>query len=221
MNENSKLPKAYKTGLQNFYGRDFKVNQNVLIPRPETETIIDLVLTLSGKPYLPGLKAGPRKLPEKPKIVDVGTGSGCIAITLKLELPEAEITATDISPEALLVAKENAVKFGVPINYIISHLLEKVNFTPDLVVANLPYVDRNWDWLDLESLSFEPETALFAADQGLALIKELLRAASSKKIPRLILEADPSEHPAIIAYAKKYGYKMTSYAPFVLSGELS
>ena len=88
MNEGSKI---------NFYGRDFIITPDVLIPRPETEMIVDAVLNLAGKSYLPGVKPGPKILPNNPQILDVGTGSGCIAITLALELPEASITASDIS----------------------------------------------------------------------------------------------------------------------------
>ena len=110
---------AYSRGYQNFYGRDFLVTPDVLIPRPETEQIIDTVLDLAGKPYLPGVKPNPRVLPEKPIILDVGTGSGCIAVTLALELPEAKVYASDISEAALEITKKNASKFGASIYIII------------------------------------------------------------------------------------------------------
>ena len=183
---------------KDFYGRDFLVTKDVLIPRPETEQLIDAVLSLAGVAYLPGVKPTKRELPENPIIVDVGTGSGCIAITLKKELEDAEIMATDISEKALKVAQKNAARHGTHISFIISHLLEKVNTTPDLIVANLPYVDENWDWLDKKSLSKEPSIALYAKDHGLKLIKELIDTATSKY---LILEADPCQHEAIIEYA--------------------
>ena len=186
----------------NFYGRDFYVDENVLTPRPETEQIIDEVLKLCGKAILPGVK------PEKPvldpknlTILDVGTGSGCIAITLKKELEEAYIYASDISEKAIEISQKNAENLKAPITLIISYLLRNVNITPDLIVANLPYVDENWDWLDKESLKKDPDLALYAKDGGLALIKELLNTATSKY---LILEADPSEHQDIITYAKNY-----------------
>ena len=183
---------------QDFYGRDFLVTKDVLIPRPETEQLIDAVLSLAGVAYLPGVKPTKRELPENPIIVDVGTGSGCIAITLKKELEDAEIMATDISEKALKVAQKNAARHGTHISFIISHLFEKVNTTPDLIVANLPYVDKNWDWLDKKSLSKEPSIALYAKDHGLKLIKELIDTATGKY---LILEADPCQHEAIIEYA--------------------
>lgn len=186
--------------LVDFYGRDFLVTPDVLIPRPETEQLIDMVLNLAGKSYLPGVKPSPRVLPECPTILDVGTGSGCIAITLGLELPDAIVYASDISEPAITVAQKNAAKFGTTTSFIISHLLEKVKFTPDVIVANLPYVDPNWEWVDKKALSSEPDIALYAPEHGLALIKALVRQATSKY---LILEADPCEHTEIINYARK------------------
>lgn len=207
----------------NFYGRDFIITPDVLIPRPETEQLIDAVLTLAGKPFLPGIKAPSRELPENPVILDVGTGSGCIAITIKKELPEATIYASDISEKALEVAKKNASAQNAPISIIISHLLKNVKLKrlkPDLVVANLPYVDKTWDWLDLNSLKKEPAIALFAEDSGLALIKELIDEASALKIPRLLLEADPCQHDKIALYAEKKGYLLINITGFILNMRL-
>lgn len=199
-------PKAYQQGYQDFYGRDFIVTPDVLIPRPETEQIIDTVLNLAGKPFLPGVKPAKRTLPSTPIILDVGTGSGCIAITLKKELPEAAVYATDISKKALKIAQKNAEKHDAHIIFIISHLLKNVNITPDVIVANLPYVDKNWDWLDKASLSYEPAEALYADDHGLALIYELINEANARQIQYLILESDPSQHDKITDYAKKAGF---------------
>ena len=204
----------------NFYGRNFLVTKDVLIPRPESEMIIDAVLNLAGKPYLPGVKPSENKLPEHPKILDVGTGSGCLAITLKLELPEAEVSALDISEKALKIATKNAENLGARVYpLIISDLLANVNFTPDtipdVVVANLPYVDRTWDWLKLD-LEKEPEIALFAEDSGLYLIKKLIRELKNAKIKYLILEADPCQHEAIKKYAPDYHLKHIETRGFIL-----
>ena len=109
-----KYPKAYLDGYQNFYGRDFFVSADVLIPRPETEQLIDLALELFGQTKLPGVRPPHPKLsPQNSQILDVGTGSGCIALTLALELPSARIYATDISPSALKIANKNAKKFKI------------------------------------------------------------------------------------------------------------
>lgn len=217
MNANlAKLPKAYTRGKQNFYGRDFYVTPDVLIPRPETEQLIDMVLNLAGKAYLPGVLAGPRKLPEKPVIYDVGTGSGCIAVTLALELPEAEVIATDISPAALKIAQKNAAHQNAELTFIIAHLLKNVKHKPDLVVANLPYVDPDWEWLDKEALSFEPAEALYAEEHGLKLIKELILQASELGVKYLALEADPCQHAEIAEFAAGYGYTLAETRGFAV-----
>lgn len=211
---------AYQKGVQDFYGRDYIITPDVLIPRPETEQMIDAVLSLAGKPYLPGVKPTERQVPEKPVIYDVGTGSGCIAITLKKELPEAEIVATDISEKALEVTKKNAELHNVHITTIISHLLQNVKHkhlpTPNIIVANLPYVDENWDWLDKEALSAEPSIALYAEDGGLELIKELIIQSAELAVPYLLLEADPSQHAQITAFAKKNKYELYETRGFIL-----
>jgi len=209
-------PQAYIDGVQDFYGRDCIVTPDVLIPRPETEQIIDIVLSLAGKPYLPGIKPTTNILPPKPQILDVGTGSGCIAITIKRLLPQSIVTATDISASAIGIAQKNAQKHGVSLSFIISNLLENVKFTPDILVANLPYVDHNWDWLDQKSLSFEPEIALYAKQHGLALIYQLINQAATRNFPRLILEADPSQHQSIIYFAKKHHYQLVEIRGFIL-----
>lgn len=206
---------------KDFYGRDFFINENVLMPRPETEQLIDMVLSFAGKSYLPGVKPSKRILPENPTILDVGTGSGCIAITLALELPEAKVYASDISEKALEIAQKNATKHGAPISLIIAYLLEKVKSSdipaPDLIVANLPYVDETWDWLDKKALSKEPSIALYAKDHGLALIKELLDTATSKF---LILEADPCQHQEIIDYAATKKYSLLDTKGYILGFRL-
>lgn len=218
---NAPSPKAYNIGYQDFYGRDFIVNPDVLIPRPETEQIIDTILNLAGKPYLPGVNPAPRVLPPNPIILDVGTGSGCIAITIKKELPEAEIYACDISKKALQVAQKNATKHGVTIPFIVSHLLEKVNSgdlpLPALVVANLPYVDINWGWLDKEALSYEPSIALYADDHGLGLIKKLIDQSANLHIPYIVLEADPCQHDEIIEYASKKGLQFLEARGYIIT----
>ena len=97
MNVNLPKNKRDEARLVDFYGRDFIVNPDVLIPRPETEQMIDMVLSLVGESFLPGVKPSEARLPKTIKILDVGTGSGCVAITLKLEIPEATLEATDVS----------------------------------------------------------------------------------------------------------------------------
>lgn len=202
--------------LNNFYGRDFTINQDVLIPRPETEMMVDAVLNLVGKPYLPGVKPSEAKLPQDLTIVDVGTGSGCIAVTLKLKLPESTVIAVDISDKALKVAKKNATELGAEVQFLQSDLLDNVSVKPDLVVANLPYVDENWDWIDKKVLSKEPAIALYADKGGLALIYKLIDQVEERGIKHLILEADPSQHQRIITYAKKKGLTHRETRGFII-----
>ena len=178
-------PLAYILGFKEFYGRNFKVTHDTLVPRPETEALIEVIKGI--KPH---------------KILDVGTGSGCIAVTLALELLDSEVDAVDISLQALAVARENAENLGAKVDFYQSNLLTKIDGQYDLIVANLPYVDANWDWLGPE-LAFEPQTALYAEDGGLALIKQLIEQAPAhlKQHGHLILEADRSQHQKIASYA--------------------
>lgn len=180
-------PLAYLTGFREFYGRNFHVSPDVLIPRVESETIIDFAKELEPK-----------------KILDAGTGSGCLAISLKLEIPQAEVSAIDVSENALKIAKQNAENLDADIRFLKSNLLENVKGNFDLIVANLPYVDRNWDWIS-DNLKFEPDLALFAEDDGLDLIKELILQARGRT-EYLILESDTSQQEKIIDFAEKNGF---------------
>jgi len=212
-------PLAYQLGFIDFYGRNFAVNKDVLIPRPETEQLIDEALNLAGKSYLPSVKPGERKLKENPLILDVGTGSGIIAITLKLEIPESTVVGLDISKDALKVATKNAQNLKANIELRTSNLLENYSGEkPDLIVANLPYVDKNWDWLDKKALSEEPAIALFAEDGGLALIKKLLQEITQRNWhPRILLEMDPSQQETLINFAQTLGFKHQKTTGFIIS----
>ena len=138
-------PVAYILNEKEFYGRMFYVDGSVLIPRPETETAIDIIREIYERDF------EGRKI----RIIDVGTGSGCIAVTLKLELKNcAGILAVDKSLEALSVAKKNAKKLGAEVEFCESNLLGAVDGDFDIIVANLPYVDTKWDWLDKTTLGF-------------------------------------------------------------------
>ena len=199
-----------------FYGRDFIVTPDVLIPRPETEMMVDMVLNLAGKPYLPGVKPGKAVLPNNMTILDVGTGSGCVAVSLKLELPQATVVASDISRKALTVARENARILGADVEFIQADLMDGISIQPDVVVANLPYVDENWEWIDKEALSAEPSLALYADDGGLKLIKRLIDQVAERGIRHLILEADPCQHEQIEEYANKKSLTINETRGFIL-----
>ena len=209
-------PAAHQKGLADFYGREFIVNPNVLIPRPETEAIVDTALNLLGKSYLPGVKPSEARLAQDAKILEIGTGSGCIAITLKLEAPELDIVATDISDKALEVARANVERFNVDIKLQKADLLDGITGRFDLIIANLPYVDEKWDWVDKKALSYEPSLALYAEDHGLKLIFRLIKQAQERRAPSLILEADPCQHNDIVNFAAKRGYSLIEKRGFVL-----
>ena len=211
----SKKPKAYQDGFVEFYGLKFLVTPDVLIPRPETEAAVDLILSLAGVPYLSGVSVPPSVLPERPRILDVGTGRGCIAVTVKKKLPEASVFTCDVSTKALEVARKNAEKNGVEVEFLESDLLENVSGKFDVVVANLPYVSRDWEWLDKEALGYEPDLALYAGDGGLEIIFRLLEQARNRT-KYLILEADPCQHEKITSRAKSQGYKLLKVSGFQL-----
>lgn len=164
-------PLAYIVGHQTFYNREFEVNPSVLIPRQETEQLVEEVLS---------------ELKSKEKVIDVGTGSGAIAITLKLQKPEIEVFACDISAPALKVARQNAKQLNAEIKFIKSDLLENISEDIDIIVANLPYVPAKNN-LPNSVVKFEPHTALYAGLDGLDLYRRLLDQVSNlPKKPRKI-----------------------------------
>ena len=165
------VPSQYITGHQEFWGLDFVVNPAVLIPRPETEHLIETVLELAARRDVPG---GDRR----PKMIDVGTGSGAIAIALAKEFPGAEIHAVDVSAEALEVARANAARLQFDaIQFRQSDVLEAVerDGTYDFVVSNPPYVGLSEaDKVQDVVKKFEPKQAVFAGDDGLDVIRRLI-----------------------------------------------
>jgi release factor glutamine methyltransferase len=161
-------PAQYITGHQEFWGMDFIVTPAVLIPRPETEHLIETVLPLA------------REM-KSPKLVDVGTGSGCIALALAKELPHSEIHATDISPASLEIARVNATRhqFENRVHFHQTDLLKNFELgTFDFVVSNPPYVgESEEDQVQLEVRKFEPRNAVFAGPTGLEVIERLIPQA--------------------------------------------
>ncbi|MCA9927166.1 MAG: peptide chain release factor N(5)-glutamine methyltransferase [Anaerolineales bacterium] len=162
-------PIPYIIGTAPFFDMELHVTPAVLIPRPETELLVEHAVQW-GKP-----KGALR-------IVDVGTGSGCIPIALARQLPQAEITAVDISPAALTVAQQNAAAFAPNrIHFYQGNLLVPIDHPIDLITANLPYIaDSEWTMLDDGVKLHEPSLALRGGKDGLDLIRELLQQATSK-----------------------------------------
>lgn len=166
----SGFPSQYITGHQEFWGLDFIVTPAVLIPRPETEHLIETVLPLA-------------KALANPRIVDVGTGSGCIAVALAKELPEAEIHTTDISADTLEVARSNAKRNQLQ-HRIQFHETDLLKGVPedyfDFVVSNPPYVgESEEDTVQLDVRKYEPRRAVFAGPSGTEVIEKLIPAAQA------------------------------------------
>jgi release factor glutamine methyltransferase len=193
----SHIPLAYIIGSKEFYGRSFLVTNDVLIPRPESEAIIKLLKTQFPKLSTPAT------------VLDVGTGSGILAITAQLELPETVVIATDISEAALALAKKNAVALKAPVQFYTANLLNTPqSIKPDIILANLPYVPDNL--ITSEEITKEPSMALFSGTTGLHHYELFWQqAALLPNKPRVIItESLESQHADLIQRASDAGYKL-------------
>jgi release factor glutamine methyltransferase len=169
-------PVAYIRGEQEFWSRDFSVSPAVLIPRPETELIIEELLACL-----------PKDLPARPvRIADIGTGSGCLAVTAAIELPLAKVVATDISRPALDVARANAQRHGVTeqIAFAECAYVSSSAGPFDFIISNPPYVtESEYEDLAPEVREYEPATALVAGEDGLRDIRQIVDVASAQLVP--------------------------------------
>ncbi len=209
-------PLAFIRGKTEFYGREFTINKHVLEPRPETETMIELLKQLVDR-----LQITDYRLLHA---VDVGTGSGAIAITLKLKNPNLEVYATDISKKCLAVAKQNAINHAVSVSFLHGDLLEPYYRlkpkTPHLIAANLPYVPD--DFSINRAALHEPKIAIFGGVDGLDLYRKLFAQIDERKQkPAYILtESLPFQHHALAALARKHGYVLAESKDFIQVFEL-
>ncbi|MBY0346174.1 MAG: peptide chain release factor N(5)-glutamine methyltransferase [Neisseriaceae bacterium] len=168
-------PMAYLLGSKEFYGREFQINSSVLIPRPETEHLIDLSLSL--------LKSKCQTTPSDVlHVLDLGTGSGAIGLTLALELPQANVYASDFSESALAVAKNNAKNLRANVNFLEGSWLQPwaqhhPNLQFDLIVSNPPYIEKNDPHLLQGDLRFEPQHALSDNANGLSCLQAIAKQA--------------------------------------------
>jgi release factor glutamine methyltransferase len=186
-------PWAYILGWSLFRGRRFKVTPDTLIPRPETELLVEAALDVGRR-----LKVD--------RCVDVGTGSGIIAVSLALETDWA-VVATDLSPGALLVAKSNAKQLGAALQFHEGSLLDPLPDPMGLVVANLPYVDPADEATLQRELAFEPGSALFAPEHGLALSTSLLDQARARRSPACLLEIGANQGGELCRRALGSGWR--------------
>ncbi|WP_068673816.1 peptide chain release factor N(5)-glutamine methyltransferase [Oceanobacillus sp. Castelsardo] len=182
------IPVQHIIGYEWFYGRKFAVNEHVLIPRPETEELVEHVINKVGK--------------EPVTIADIGTGSGIIATTLKLELPHTTVFASDISEKALEVAKGNAETLHADVNFIKGNFLQPFvegDVPIDVLVSNPPYIAKSEEKLLSDTVkNFDPSLALFAEEEGLAAYRMIMEQA--RKIPNLkgiVFEIGHSQSKAV------------------------
>lgn len=197
-------PVAYLIGRREFYSLPFTVTSDVLIPRPETEFVVVGLLDAA--------KTQPPAGGEGFAIADVGTGSGILAVCAALKLPTARVTAVDISPAALAVAKQNAERHGVAdrVKFVESDLFERVAKTEkfDFIVSNPPYItSAEMAELDRDVREFEPHLALEAGPRGTEVIERLLPQAAERLVPggRLFIELSPQLHAAVLKLIEQDG----------------
>lgn len=194
-------PIAYIIGRTEFYGRTFHVNHHVLEPRPESEMIIDLLKKLD---------------PKNLTIVDVGTGSGALAITAKLEQPSSEVVGIDIDNNCLIVARANSINLNAEVTFLEGNLLSTLESDKKFIVlANLPYVPNNFK-INPAAMN-EPKIAIFGGPDGLDLYRQMFSQIQRRKNkPSLVLtESMPPQHNELAIIASKNGYALSDTADFI------
>ncbi|QKJ64687.1 peptide chain release factor N(5)-glutamine methyltransferase [Flavobacterium sp. M31R6] len=197
------IPIQYLLGKTSFYGLDFEVNENVLIPRPETEELVDWIVSNV-------LKNGRSK---SLKILDIGTGSGCIAISLAKNLPNAEVFAIDVSEKALATAKKNAERNEVEVTFISQNILETLDLGQefDIIVSNPPYV-RNLEKQEIKKnvLDNEPHLALFVEDNDALIFYRKIAELAQKNLSdsgQLYFEINQYLGKEMIGLLEEMGFK--------------
>ena len=200
-------PLAYIRQTCEFYGRDFYVDAAVLVPRPESETMIDLLKQLAPTLMQPNYPL---------TIIDIGTGSGALAISAALELPHAQVSACDIDTDALRVAQRNIAAHAVSVDLLQSDLLPP-NHTYQVIIANLPYVPDGHTIN--QAAMIEPALAIFGGPDGLDLYRRLFMQISNRDaVERPILlfcESLPTQHHALAQLAKEHGYSLQKSEDFI------
>lgn len=188
-------PVQYIVGDVDFYGNIIKVNKNVLIPRRETEELVEKTIEYIKKLF-------PN---QNISMLDIGTGSGCIPITLKKHFPNSNISAVDISEEALKVAVDNSLSNNVNINFIQSNLFENVSGKYHCIISNPPYIKEDEEIMDIVKNN-EPHLALYAPNEGLYFYEEILKEANKYLEDKFIIafEIGETQGEDILAIAGKY-----------------
>ena len=195
-------PLAYIRGKAEFYGRMFKVSSAVLVPRPESETMIELLKSITD-------------LPEQPSIADVGSGSGALGITAALELSSARVELLEIDSAALAISQMNVVLHTTETQVTKSDLLERSSHDYDVLLCNLPYVPD--EYVINEAARHEPPIALFAGADGLDLYRRLFNEIAEKRNRPLyvLTEALPVQHADLVTIARESGYALLQTDDFI------
>ena len=187
------VPAQYLIGHAEFYGMELKVDERVLIPRPETEELVELILTENAKP--------------NQSVLDIGTGSGAIALALAKNRPDWLVTASDISPDALNLASENASLQDLKISFKKSDCFEEIAENYDIIVSNPPYISRaDESEVGLNVLHSEPHLALFAEEDGLAIYRKIAQEAKNhlREGGKIYLEIGYKQGHSVPALFRKY-----------------
>ena len=193
-------PLEYITKKASFYGEQFIVNEGVLIPRPETELLVENAFNIL------------KEQKDEKLIVEIGTGSGIISVMLAVLLKNIKIIAVDINEKALNLAKQNAEKFGVleRIDFRLSNLFEKIDKKDIfMVVSNPPYIKDNY--VLPKNVEFEPKNALFGGEQGDELLKEIIKITNEKNIPYLLCEMGFDQKTPLEGYFKEFNVEFHSF----------
>lgn len=196
-------PLAYIRGKSEFYGREFIVSMATLQPRAETETMVDELKKLDI---------------IDPIIIDIGTGSGCLAVTAKLELPGSKVYATEINDDALSIAKQNAKKLQADVNFYEGNLLEPVlndGVSPTVLMCNLPYVPDSYA-INRPAMQ-EPKVAIFGGADGLDLYRELFDQISKNAttVQFVLTESLPFQHTTLAEIARSHGFIQINALDFI------
>lgn len=194
-------PLVHLTGTREFYGLDLEITPDVLTPRLETEQMVEWAIQYA---------------PKNSRLVDIGTGSGAIAIAIAKHRPDLTVTATEISDRELSIARRNAANHGVTIRFIVSDLWSGVSEQFETIVTNLPYLNDNADLMP--EVTKEPAIALFGGPDGLDLYRRFI-ASVPKHLTKggyLFTESDPWQHESLIAEAAKVGLTPLEQGYFIL-----
>jgi release factor glutamine methyltransferase len=197
-------PVSYILGTREFWSLDFEVTPDVLIPRPETELIVEEALEIRGRE---SFSAGAGEKDSRPLFYDIGTGSGVLAVVLAREFPDARVVATDISAHALSVAKRNAARHGVAdrITFVETSFLDGLDERADLIVSNPPYVPAlSKPALTPEVRDYEPGVAVFGGDDGMEGLRRVLEDGAARLVPGgwLIMEFGCGQDDAVVDLLK-------------------